>query len=38
MKTILQEELDRLRELMLSEEMVQSDGYKKLKETMSIIK
>ena len=38
MKTILQEELNRLRQLMLSEEMVQSDGYKKLKQTIDILK
>jgi hypothetical protein len=38
MESILQEELSRLRQLMLSEEMVQSDGYKKLKETIDILK
>ncbi len=38
MKSILEEELVRLRELMLSEEMVQSDGYKKLKQTIEILK
>ena len=38
MESILNEELNRLRQLMLSEEMVQSDGYKKLKETINILK
>jgi multimeric flavodoxin WrbA len=38
MESILQEELGRLRQLMLSEEMVQSDGYKKLKQTIDILK
>jgi len=38
MKSMLQEELQRVRELMLSEEMVQSDGYKKLKQTIDILK
>lgn len=38
MDSILNEELLRLRQLMLSEEMVQSDGYKKLKETIDILK
>ena len=38
MKSMLQEELQRVKELMLSEEMVQSDGYKKLKKTIDILK
>ena len=38
MNLILEEELVRLRQLMLSEEMVQSDGYKKLKKTIDILK
>ena len=38
MNLILEEELVRLRQLMLSEEMVQSDGYKKLKQTIDILK
>jgi len=38
MESTLNEELVRLRQLMLSEEMVQSDGYKKLKETIDILK
>ena len=38
MKSILEEELLRVKQLMLSEEMVQSDGYKKLKQTIDILK
>jgi multimeric flavodoxin WrbA len=35
---LLKEELERLRRLMLSEEMVQSNGYKTLKKTIDILK
>lgn len=38
MKSILDEELLRVKQLMLSEEMVQSDGYKKLKQTIDLLK
>ena len=38
MDNLLQEELQRLRQLILSEEMVQSDGYKALDETIEILK
>jgi len=38
MSNILKEEISRIRQMMLSEEMVQSGGYKKLKETLDILK
>ncbi len=38
MSNILKEEISRIRQMMLSEEIVQSGGYKKLKETLDILK
>ena len=34
----LQENIERIRQMMLSEEMVQSDGYKTLQKTIEILK
>ena len=38
MSEIIREEIDRIRQLMLSEEMVQKDGFKELKKTLDILK
>lgn len=38
MSQIIKEEIQRIRELMLSEEMVQKDGFKELKKTLDILK
>ena len=38
MSNIIQEEIDKIRKMMLSENMVQEGGAKKLKETLDILK
>ena len=38
MNTILEQEIKRFRELLLSEDMVQSEAYKSLKETLDTLK